>query len=194
MSDPVSSVVSTVTSTAEGVSGREAGSNRCASCVLLRLLTIGNTWSTPNTSTLRPRRPSDPAQLTSERPSARRRSCARAPLADSARQPPTGQAHNRCDTCESSCVLTSARLRHQQHEQHDTFRFVYSVRKAESADRRDRLHSLRKKKVSKLRLTRHHLNSTLKSRSLPDRRTNISASPRCDVASLRRRPYSITDY
>ena len=72
----------------------EAGSNRCASCVLLRLLTIGNTWPTPNTSTLRPRRPSDPAQLTSERPSAQHRSCARAPLADSARQSPTGQAYN----------------------------------------------------------------------------------------------------
>ena len=46
----------------------EAGSNRCASCVLLRLLTIGNTWPTPNTSTFHTRMASEPAQLFTERP------------------------------------------------------------------------------------------------------------------------------
>ena len=68
VSDPVSTVRSTVTSTVEGVSGGRERSGGSASCPHLRLLTIGNTWSVPNTPTPRPRRPSDSAQLTSEQP------------------------------------------------------------------------------------------------------------------------------
>ena len=79
--------------------GRSGGS---ASCPLLRLLTIGNTWPAPNTPTSHIRRPSGSAPLTFERPRPRPRSRDRCTVAASTHQPPTGQADNNVESLMSS--------------------------------------------------------------------------------------------